>query len=219
MRHFLGLGAVAAFVMLGISARALGGDTPVPHPRLDGAWTLNRQMGDQTRRGGGDVGPGEDRGGGGHSHGGFGMGPGGGRGMGGGMRPMGEGAMPDREEMERRRALVRELLEPSPRLTITTDGDLVAFTDADGRVRKYTANGKKEKHQFDNGTVETKTKWDADHLVVETSLRGGMKVTETYALAADTRQLIVQTKMDGGQMRGDDRPPITHYYDDINAAQ
>ena len=213
MRHLLTAGVMSGLLCFGTPAFVHGDNTPATHPRLDGAWTLNRQMGNSTQRGGyaGGEGDGDGRGGG-RRPGGFGMG-------GGGMRPMGGGAMPDREEMARRRALIREMLEPSPRLTITTDGDRITFTDTDGRVRQYTADGRKEKHQFDNGTVKTKTKWDEDHLVIETSLDDGVKLTETYALAPETHQLVVQSKMEGGPMRGGERPPITHYYDNLNAAQ
>jgi hypothetical protein len=220
MRHMLMVGALG-------SALALAGPAPVragqaaARPRLDGAWTLNHEMGDRMGGGapGGEGGRREGAGGGGgHHRGGFGMGGGG---MGGGMRPMGGmggNTDQDRQEMERRRALMRELIAPSERLAIATDGDLVSFTDAEGHVRKYTANGKKEKHQFTNGTVQTKTKWDEDHLVIESSLDGGMKLTQTYGLTAETHQLIVQTKMEGGPM-DDDRPPVTHYYDDASQGQ
>ena len=85
------------------------------HPNIDGAWVLNRDMGDQMQRGGGGVKSGDGGGGGGHRHGGGGGGYGvsamghGGGGMGGG------GQMSDeqKQEMERRRALMKELLQPS----------------------------------------------------------------------------------------------------------
>ena len=122
--------------------------------------------------------------------------------------------------MQRRRLLMREVLQPPTRLNISVDGDIVSFTDADGRVRKYKADGKKEKHQFDNGTVETKSKWDPAALVIEMSLDGGMKVSQSYGVAPDRRQLVVQTKMEGGHSQdGSERPPITHYYDDAVEAQ
>jgi hypothetical protein len=222
MRHIVVIGALGAALALAGASAAAGPQAPAEHPRIDGAWTLNREMGDQMR--GGSPGPGDGgerrgSGGGGGHRGGFGMGGGGMGGMGGGMRPMG-GSMPDREEMQRRRLLMHELLAPPTRLTITTDRDVVAFTDEVGRVRKYEANGKKEKHQFDNGTVKTKAKWDGDHLAIETSLDDGVKLTQTYALAGDRRQLIVQTTVEGGMSRDSgDRRPLTHYYDDVAASQ
>ena len=197
------------------------------HPNIDGAWVLNRDMGDQMQRGGGGDG-GEREGGGGHRHGGGGgygvSGMGMGRGMGGG------GQMSDeqKQEMERRRALMKELLQPSDRMNVTVENDLVTFTESDGRVRKFKTDGKKEKHQFDNGTVETKSKWDNTGLVIETALQNGMKLTQTYAIAAgEKRQLVLATKMEGGgggmghggSGDSDERKPFMHYYDDAKDVQ
>ena len=197
------------------------------HPNIDGAWVLNRDMGDQMQRGGGGDG-GEREGGGGHRHGGGGgygvSGMGMGRGMGGG------GQMSDeqKQEMERRRALIKELLQPSDRMNVTVENDLVTFTESDGRVRKFKTDGKKEKHQFDNGTVETKSKWDNTGLVIETDLQNGMKLTQTYTIAeGERRQLVLATKMEGGGggmshgTSGDsgERKPLMHYYDDAKDVQ
>jgi hypothetical protein len=201
------------------------------HPNIDGAWLLNRDMGDQMQRGGGDSGDGQ---GGGRHRGGYGGGGGGygGGGRGGGMGGMGRGGMgggqmsdEQKQEMERRRALMKELLAPSDRMTVTVENDVVTFTESDGRVRRFKTDGKKEKHQFDNGTVETRTKWDNDGLVIETDLQNGMKLTQTYTIAAgEKRQLVLATKMEGGMGRGGDsdggeRKPFMHYYDDAKDVQ
>jgi hypothetical protein len=227
MRKAIVIGVLGSALTLADSgsARAQAQAAPGERPHIEGAWILNRDMGDQPSRGGAGSDPGDGQGSGRH-HGGYGGGGGGGYGggmRGGGMRGgMGEGGgTEDREEMMRRRALMKELLEPSTRMTVTIEGDVVAFTEADGRVRKFKTDGKKEKHQYDNGTVETKSRWDKDGLVIETALQNGMKLTETYALApgADRRQLVLQTKIEGGQRDGDDRKPITRYYDDAVEAQ
>jgi len=195
------------------------------HPNIDGAWVLNRDMGDEMQRGGGESG--DSEGGGGHRHGGGGgygvsaMGHGGG---------MGGGQMSDeqKQEMERRRALMKELLQPSARMNVTVENDIVTFTESDGRVRKFKTDGKKEKHQFDNGTVETKSKWDNTGLVIETALQNGMKLTQTYTIAAgEKRQLVLATKMEGGgggmghggSGDSDERKPLMHYYDDAKDVQ
>ena len=207
------------------------------HADISGAWVLNRDMGDQMSRGGSGEGP-DSEGGGGHRRGmggGIGGGMGGGR---GGMGGMGRGGMgggmsdEQKQEMERRRALMKELLQPSDRMMVTVDSDIVTFTESDGRVRKFKTDGKKEKHQFDNGTVETKSKWDnAGGLVIETDLQNGMKLTQTYTLAAgEKRQLVIATKMEGGGGGGGmsggppsdgshERKPIMHYYDDAKDVQ
>ena len=118
--------------------------------------------------------------------------------------------------MERQRALVRELLEPLPRITVTSDEVAVTITASDGRVRRYRVDGKKEKHQFDNGTVDTKSKWEKEQLTIETSTSGGMKLVETYSVN-DRHQLVVEARFGGG--RGGDRSPILHVYDDASTLQ
>ena len=196
------------------------------HPNIDGAWVLNRDMGDQMQRSGGESG--DSEGGGGHRHGG-----GGGYGVsamgrGGGMGGGGQMSDEQKQEMERRRALMKELLQPSARMNVTVENDIVTFTESDGRVRKFKTDGKKEKHQFDNGTVETKSKWDNTGLVIETALQNGMKLTQTYTVAAgERRQLVLATKMEGGGggmshgTSGDsgERKPLMHYYDDAKDVQ
>ena len=198
------------------------------HPNLDGAWVLNRDMGEPMQRGGGGGESSDGGGGGGHRRGGGGYGVsamGHGGGMGGG------GPMSDeqKQEMERRRALMKELLQPSDRMNVTVENDVVTFTESDGRVRKFKTDGKKEKHQFDNGTVETKSKWVNGGLMIETDLQNGMKLTQTYTIAAgEKRQLVLATKMEGGGGGGmghapsgdsGERKPIMHYYDDAKDVQ
>jgi hypothetical protein len=48
--------------------------------------------------------------------------------------------------------------------------------------------------------VEVKTKWDDGRLVKETSLGDGMKLTETYSLIAEPRQLHVMVKLEGSHL-------------------
>ena len=67
-------------------------------------------------------------------------------------------------------------------LVITQDGNSVAFTDDEGRVRRYSANGQNEKHQLTSGTIQTKTGFKAGTLVIETSLPQGVSFTTTYAV-------------------------------------
>jgi hypothetical protein len=199
----LGIGLTIAAVAFS-AARPAGQDASTGLARLNGAWVLNRQQ-STTVGGGGDAGP--DMGG--HQRGGF---SGGFGGPGGGMgRGMGGGK--DRESMERQRALVRELIEPLPRMTVTSDSETVTFAASDGRLRRYRVDGRKEKHQFDNGTVDTKSKWEKEQLTIETSTSGGMKLVETYSVN-DRHQLVVEAKFAGDRSSG--RPPIVHVYDDAS---
>lgn len=48
--------------------------------------------------------------------------------------------------------------------------------------------------------VEVKSKWDNGRLVKETSLGDGMKLTETYSLVAEPRQLHVMVKLEGSHL-------------------
>jgi hypothetical protein len=211
--------ALGSALALALAAGGAVGAAQAPateRPKIEGAWTLNHDIGDRPGRSAGclttraAVGTGTAVR---RRRRGYGGGMGGMRG--GGMGGGGQMSDEQRAEMQRRRNLARELLTPPTRLNITVDGDIVSFTDADGRVKKYKVDGKKEKHQFDNGTVETKSKWEEGALTIETSMDGGMKFTQSYSLVSDHRELMVQTKMEGGMSRDDDeRKPITHYYDD-----
>ena len=123
---------------------------------------------------------------------------------------------PDKEEMQRMRDLAHEVLVAPVRLVIDQDGALVTFTDDEGHVRRFTANGKSEKHQLTSGTVETKTHWEDGALVMQLEIPRGMKLSRRYVLsvAADARQLVVTTEVVGGDRGpGGKRPPIKAVYD------
>ncbi len=126
----------------------------------------------------------------------------GGGGMGGGGFRGGQ--RPDPEAMRARMALMRDIMQPPDRftLTIASDDQGVSMTYADGRVFNYKADGKKEKHQLTDGTVETKTKWDGKKLVMEYDLGGNFKIQRTYELSDKTPELVVTTKMEGGRRGG-----------------
>ena len=104
----------------------------------------------------------------------------------------GSGDQPDKEEMERIRDLIHETLAAPTRLAIEDDGAVVTFTDDEGHVRRFTSNGKPEKHQLSSGTVDTKTRWDDNALVMAIEIPHGMKLMRHYALsvAGDARQLV-----------------------------
>lgn len=201
--------AACAFAGLGaLSPIALAADGPpqAARPVLSGAWSMNKSLStapgsvgmpddDDGMRGPGRRGGGPGGGGPGGGMGGRGGGfPGGG---GGGMR-----GRPDdgrrREDMAARRELMHELMQLPPRVTIAQDGDKVTFIEPDGVVRTFLANDKTEKHQLQNGTIETKSRWDADALVMELKASGGMTITRRFEVRGDPRQLEVTTTMDRG---------------------
>lgn len=71
---------------------------------------------------------------------------------------------------------------------------------ASGRSQRFITSGRKEKHQLDSATVETKTQWDGDKLVKEISAGSGLKVTETYSLSDNSRQLLVTIKVENWRL-------------------
>jgi len=178
-------------------------------PSIAGAWSLNTSLSDDPAKVMADRQGERRRGGGGRMPGGMGGMGGGGRGGG-----MGDGGG-DLEQMQEMREVMNKAIEAPARLTITqADGD-VTFTDGDGRSTTFAANNKKEKHQLQNRTVDTKTRWDDGRLVRQTSLGDGMKLTETFSVAGESRQLQVIVKLESSRMPG----PVTlkRVYDDLSA--
>ena len=176
---------------------------PNTRPPVGGAWTLNRELSSTPRGGGADPADRMRPSGGGGMRGGV--------GLGGMSTGRGGSSAPDREEMARRRALMKEVLEAPKTFVITVEEALVIFTYTDGRIVRYKADGKEEKHQYPSGTVKTKTKWEIDRLTIETNLGDGFKITHAYKATPDPRQLIVTTITPG---QSKDLPPITHVYDE-----
>jgi len=193
---------------------------PAPTPTrttIAGAWRLNPDLSQNPDGGRPDSGGGRDGGRGGGDRGGFGGGMGGGfgGGMGGGYRGgmgggygggfggggVAGGRRVDPDAMRARMKLMREIMQPPKRfvLTMMHQERTVAFTYTDGQVYRYQADGKKEKHQFADGTVNSKTKWDHEKLVTEYDLGGGFKVVRTYELSRHGLHLDVTTKMEGGR--------------------
>jgi hypothetical protein len=167
----------------GVSAQSLATERDRTN-NLTGAWTLNKDLSDDPAKGvreamsgGSHAGPGGGHGSG--THGGSGA-VGGGR---GGMDP----------------ELMR-LLEPPGRLTITQTSSSITFTDGNGRSQTLTTGNQKQKLPLTNRTVEVMTKWDDGRLVKETDLGDGMRLTETYSLVLEPRQLRVMAKLESSHL-------------------
>jgi hypothetical protein len=178
--------------------------TPPPPTTIAGAWTLVSDVRDtngsddqggqgrgQSGRGGGG---GYGRGGGGR-HGGFGGGFGGGGFGGGGRGGAGAGGQNiDPEQAQRLRDALRDEMTAPSTLTITASGPMVVITAGDGRTTRLSADGKKIKD--DSTKIERKTHWDSDKLVSEISGLGRGKITETYRLDPEKKQLLVTIHID-----------------------
>jgi hypothetical protein len=104
---------------------------------------------------------------------------------------------------------MRDVMNPSDRLTIVQTESMVLITGADGRTTRLSPDGKKIKD--DNTGIERKTKWDSGKLVSEIGGLGPGKMTQTFAVDPESHQLRVSVQMDGGRSR---QPrTITHVYD------
>jgi hypothetical protein len=154
------------------------------HKKMQEA-AAGRQQGGSGGGGWGGGGHGGGWGGGGHGgYGGGGYGGHGGRAMGGGSsgQPQGDA-----------QASMRSFLEAPPELMITQTEKEIALLEKDGRLRVLHPDG--EKHKDDAG-VETRTRWDKDRLIVETTPTRGPKVTETYTLDGEKKRLVMTLHFD-----------------------
>jgi hypothetical protein len=157
---------------------------PLPAPRqtILGAWKLNREESDDMRnrsqdsQAGGSGGSGGRRGGGGW--------PGGGGGGYGGRRGGYSG-----QESDEERQKMRELLSPPTTVTLSMTGAEVDLRDDHDRKRAFMTDGRKLKKSKDNNYQEIAAKWDGNRLVTdEKSPRGG-KMSRSFELSPDGRQL------------------------------
>ena len=219
MRRLIPFAIVAAAILLPGSLSAQR-STSSTGTSIGGVWTLNNdlsdqpadrgQRGDDGQRGShGGNGRGDGSGGGGGRRRGGGGGGGFGRGGGGGGR--GRGAVQaNPDDMARMRDAMRDITNPSGHLTITQTESMVVLTEADGRTTRLSPDGKKVKD--DNTKIERKTKWDGTKLVSEISGLGPGKMTQTFSVDPDGKQLRIIVVMDGGRRSGQART-IAHVYD------
>ena len=186
---------------------------------MSGGWTRNADLSDASAargdqgddsgqgRGNGSGGGGGRRrgGGGGGGYGGGGFGRGGGMGRGGGSGAPAQN--PD--DIARMRDAMRDVVNPSDHLIITQTDSMVVLTGADGRTTRLSPDGKKIKDE--NTKIERKTKWDGGKLVSEINGLGPGKMTQTFALDPEGKQLRMTVVMEGG--RSGQPRTVTQVYD------
>ena len=182
---------LAALIGVWLSAESRAQAQP-PADSIAGAWTLNKDLSDKPQTGRTDEDAGRRRGGGGGGR------DRGGMGRGGGMRGGGMGRGGNPEDAQRMRDAMRDVLNPPDRLTIVQTASMIVITTGDGRVTRLAPDGTKIKD--DNTKIERKTRWDAGKLVSEVSGLGPGKITETYAIEPEHRQLLVTVAMDNSRM-------------------
>jgi len=157
-----------------------------PRQTILGPWKLNRDESDDTRNRSQDSGGGANggrRGGGGW--------PGGG-GYGGHRGGMGG-------ESDEQRQKMHELLSPPTNLTFSMTGAEVDLTDDHERKRAFMTDGRKLKKSKDESYQEIAAKWDGNRLVTDEKDPRGNKMSRTFELSEDGRQLYETLHMTSGR--------------------
>jgi len=113
------------------------------------------------------------------------------------------------DDAARMRDAMRDVINPPDHLIITQTESIVALTAADGRTTRLSPDGKKIKD--DNTKIERKTKWDGGKLVSEINGLGRGKITQTFAVDPEAKQLRVIVVMERG--RGGQPQTVTQVYD------
>ena len=172
---------------------------PKPNDSLVGAWTLNKSASDLGAAGdsnsGGDENGRRGDGAAGRRRGGGGGGFGGGFGRGGGGFGGQQQTPEQREAAQRMRDALRQETQASDHMTIVSSDTTIIITTPDGHTTRLATDGTKVKD--DSTGIERKTKWQAGTLVSEVSGLGRGKITETYSVDGDPKQLKVKLEIDG----------------------
>lgn len=214
----LGALAIAASAPIHAAAQA---DTNTPAGnKVAGQWRLSKPTGEPADSSTvppdeptGSEGRGGRRPGGGFGGGGYGGGRGG-FGGGRGGDAIGGGSFSN-DQMAAMRAAMREVSQSPNILNIVVSGDMVSFTTDQGVVRRYTADGKKEKIELGDVKVDCVTKWDQDTLTQEMKA-GGVTITRTWQAVTDGQQLAITISTAGGQRRDGAGPQIRKVMYDRN---
>jgi hypothetical protein len=179
---------------------------PLPTPRqtILGAWKLNRDESDDPRKRMEDSRDSNRGGYGGRRGGGW---PGGG---GSGGRRGGYGGESDEERQK-----MHELLSPPATMSFSMTGAEVDLQDDHDRKRAFMTDGRKLKKSKDDNYQEIAAKWDGSRLVTdEKSPRGG-KMSRSFELSSDGRQLYENLHIEGSGRSS--RSLDVHYVYDISA--
>jgi len=159
---------------------------PLPPPRQSilGAWKFNKDESDDMRNRSQDS---NNRGYGGGRPGGGGW-PGGG----GGGHHGGYGGESDEERQK-----MHELLSPPTTISFSMTGAEVDLMDDHDRKRAFMTDGRKLQKSKDDSYQEIAAKWDGNRLISdEKSPRGG-KMSRTFELSPDGRQLYENLHIEG----------------------
>ncbi len=178
---------------------------PLPPPRTTilGVWKFNSDDSDDpskrrqdSRDSNGGYGGGHGRMGGGY--------PGGGHGGYGGRRGGGES--------DEQRQKMHELFTPARAITLSMTGAEVDLVDDRDRKRAFMTDGRKLQKSKDENYQEIAAKFDGNRLVTEEKDPRGNKMSRTFELSSDGRQLYETLHMTSGR---NNTPLVIRYVYDI----
>jgi hypothetical protein len=176
---------------------------PLPPPRTTilGAWKLNRDESDDTRKKRDESSD--------SNTGGYGGRRGG---MGGGYPGGGHGGYGRRGESDEERQKMHELLSPPEKMTLSMTGAEVDLLEDRDRKRAFMTDGRKLQKSKDDSYREIAAKWDGDKLATEEKDPRGNKMSRTFELSDDGRQLYEVLHMTSGR---NNTPRVIRFVYDI----
>jgi hypothetical protein len=87
-------------------------------------------------------------------------------------------------------------------LRVDQRSDQVVVTDDSDRAQTFYPDGKKHDDKDVNGKkVTTKTEWQGDMLVAETKLSHSSKLTQSFRLSDDGKQLYVTSRLENSSLQ------------------
>ncbi len=106
---------------------------------------------------------------------------------------------------------MRELLSPPRTMTISMTGAEVDLLDDRGRKRAFMTDGRKLQKSKDDTYQEIAAKWDGNRLVTDEKNPRGGKMSRTFELSEDGRQLYETLHLKMG--RSNTETSIRYVYD------
>jgi len=133
--------------------------------------------------------------------------------MGGGYPGEGRGGYGRRGgESDEERQKTRELLAPAKAITLSMTGAEVDLVDDRDRKRAFMTDGRKLQKSKDDNYQEIAAKFDGTRLVSDEKDPRGNKISRTFELSADGRQLYETLHMTTGRSN---TPLVIRYAYDI----
>ena len=166
---------------------------PPPRQTILGAWKLNRDESDDPRKRMEESRDSNRGGYGGRHPGGW---PGGG-GYGGRRGGMGGG------ESDEERQKMHELLSPAVTMSFSMTGAEVDLQDDHDRKHAFMTDGRKLKKSKDDNYQEIAAKWDGNRLVSDEKGPRGGKMSRSFELSPDGRQLYETLNVKLGRNNND----------------